>query len=252
MTLGEHNYAHELEPECWVLGHRERELKDVQYLYQDLIEKVRRASGEALVLAKMSSRVVKGCQQGYFNKERVPKLADFMLSRGFLSVDAIDDIMEGELKVKMEVGDAWDPGLHFKGMENAEALWKETVRKFKLKPFKRFMLSGPSGWYLKWVADVPSEDEHVELKEAKNRYDFEKLVSYCVALANDKGGRLVLGVSDKRPRQVVGTKAFEIPAKTVAGIYDRIGLRIEWEEIAHPFGRVLVFHVPSRPRVDGL
>ena len=28
------------------------------------------------------------------------------------------------------------------------------------------------------------EDEHLEFKEAKVRYDFEKLVKYCAALAN--------------------------------------------------------------------
>ena len=35
---------------------------------------------------------------------------------------------------------------------------------------------------------VRSEDEHLEFKAAENRYDFEELVDYCVALANE-GGR---------------------------------------------------------------
>lgn len=48
----------------------------------------------------------------------------------------------------------------------------------------------------KWLR-APSEDEHLEFKEAKNDYDFEKLVGYCVALANEGGGHMVLGVSDK-------------------------------------------------------
>jgi len=43
------------------------------------------------------------------------------------------------------------------------------------------------------------EDEHLEFKEAKNRYDFEELVKYCVALANEGGGTMILGVTDKRP-----------------------------------------------------
>jgi len=34
-----------------------------------------------------------------------------------------------------------------------------------------------------------SEDEHLEFKEAKERFDFEKLVKYCVALANEGGGK---------------------------------------------------------------
>jgi len=91
------------------------------------------------------------------------------------------------------------------------------------------------------------EREQLEFKEAKNRYDFEKLVSYCAALANEGGGKMVLGVTDKRPREVVGTSAFEEPGRTVAGIIDRLRLRIDWAELHHPDGRVLVFDVPSRP-----
>jgi ATP-dependent DNA helicase RecG len=40
------------------------------------------------------------------------------------------------------------------------------------------------------------EGEHFEFKEAKQRYDFEELVKYCVALANEGGGRMMLGVTD--------------------------------------------------------
>ena len=69
---------------------------------------------------------------------------------------------------------------------------------------------------------VRSEDEHLEFKSAENRYDFEELVDYCVALANEGGGRMLLGITDKVPRRVVGTKAFEVPERTVAGIYERL------------------------------
>lgn len=31
------------------------------------------------------------------------------------------------------------------------------------------------------------EDEHLEFKEAKSNFHFEKLVEYCVALANEGG-----------------------------------------------------------------
>lgn len=98
----------------------------------------------------------------------------------------------------------------------------------------------------KWMA-APSEDEHLEFKEAKNRFDFEKLVGYCVALANEGGGHMVLGVSDKPPRKVVGTAAFDIPERTVGGIYERLHFRVTWTELNHADGRVLVFSVPSRP-----
>lgn len=93
-----------------------------------------------------------------------------------------------------------------------------------------------------------SESEHVEFKEAKNRFDFEELVAYCVALANEGGGKMVMGVTDTPPRRVVGTRAFDVPERTVTGIHERIQMKVDWTEIAHPDGRVLVFDVPSRPQ----
>ncbi len=97
------------------------------------------------------------------------------------------------------------------------------------------------------LLSVRSEDEHLEFKSAENRYDFEALVDYCVALANEGGGRMILGVTDKVPRRVVGTKAFDVPERTVAGIYERLQLKVTFDEVPHPAGRVLVFQIPSRP-----
>lgn len=94
---------------------------------------------------------------------------------------------------------------------------------------------------------APSEGEHLEFKEAKNNFHFEKLVDYCVALANECGGHIVLGVSDKPPRKVVGTSVFDVPERTVGGIYERLHLKVICTELSHPDGRVLVFSVPSRP-----
>lgn len=91
------------------------------------------------------------------------------------------------------------------------------------------------------------EDNHLEFKEAKDGFHFEKLVEYCVALANEGGGKLILGITDKRPRRVVGSQAFRDLERTQAGLTERLRLRIDVECIKHPDGRVLVFHVPSRP-----
>lgn len=91
------------------------------------------------------------------------------------------------------------------------------------------------------------ENEHLEFKEAKQDFDFEELVRYCVALANEGGGKMILGVSDKMPRRVVGTQAFKNIERTKAGLTEHIRLRIDAEEVMHPNGRVLIFHVPSRP-----
>ena len=94
---------------------------------------------------------------------------------------------------------------------------------------------------------VRSEGERLEFKEVKNHADFEELVNYCVAIANEGGGRIVLGVTDKLPRRVVGTTVFDVPERTVAGVHERLHIKVTFDEVAHPDGRVLVFHVPSRP-----
>jgi ATP-dependent DNA helicase RecG len=95
-----------------------------------------------------------------------------------------------------------------------------------------------------WL-DAP-EGSHFEFKEAKQNYHFDKLVAYCVALANEGGGKIILGVTDKRPRSVVGTGAFAEPGRTEAGLHDRLHQRIPVEEVLLPEGRVLIVHVPGR------
>ena len=97
----------------------------------------------------------------------------------------------------------------------------------------------------KWLD--AKEDEHLECKEAKTNFHFETLVKYCVALANEVGGKMILGVTDKLPRTVVGSQAFLNLERTKAGLIEQLRLRVDVEEIQHPDGRVLVFQVPSRP-----
>ena len=90
------------------------------------------------------------------------------------------------------------------------------------------------------------EDAHLEFKEAKGGFHFEELVKYCVALANEGGGKIILGVTDARPRQIVGTAAFAEPGRTEAGLYQSLSRRVVVEEFLQPGKRVLIFHVPSR------
>lgn len=91
------------------------------------------------------------------------------------------------------------------------------------------------------------EDEHLEFKLAKNGFHFDELVKYCVALANERGGKIIFGVTDKRPRKIAGTTAFPELERTKIGLNQRIPLRIEVEEVLHPEGRVVIFTIPSRP-----
>ncbi|MFN0313952.1 MAG: helix-turn-helix domain-containing protein [Burkholderiales bacterium] len=98
-----------------------------------------------------------------------------------------------------------------------------------------------------WRA-VSSEHQRLEFKEAKTQFDNRKLYEYCVPLANEGGGHLLLGIADKPPRAVVGTSAFNDPVAMAEKLFGAVGFRVEIEAVAHPEGRVLVFHVPSRLR----
>lgn len=98
----------------------------------------------------------------------------------------------------------------------------------------------------RWL-NKPREDEHLEFKEAKQQYDTTKLLRYCVALGNEGGGHLVLGVTDKSPRKVVGTQAFQNTGDIKARILEALRFRVEITELQHPEGRVLVFEIPPRP-----
>ena len=106
----------------------------------------------------------------------------------------------------------------------------------------------------KWLL-APAEDEHLEFKEAKQGYDTTKLLEYCVALANEGGGYLVLGVTNKPPRQVVGSQAFASPTalnNIKARIVDKLKFRVDIRSLQHSHGRVLVFKVPPRPTGQAL
>lgn len=91
------------------------------------------------------------------------------------------------------------------------------------------------------------ENEHLEFKEARNNFHFDKLVKYCAALANEGGGSIVLGIGDKRPRRIVGTQAFEEIERTKAGLLEKLRFRVDIEEILIAGSRVLVVTAPPRP-----
>jgi predicted HTH transcriptional regulator len=83
----------------------------------------------------------------------------------------------------------------------------------------------------------PSEHQRLEFKEAKQQFDFKKLCQYCVALANEGGGVLLLG-----------TKACPDPISYAQKLFEAVGFRVDIDEVAHPDGRVVVFQMPPRPR----
>ena len=99
---------------------------------------------------------------------------------------------------------------------------------------------------IKELLNAP-EGAHYEFKEAKPRYDFVKAVQYCCALSNSGGGKFVLGITDKRPRMVVGSAAFEQPERTCKDLMDKLRVRVDFQLYEHDGKRVLVFEVARRP-----
>lgn len=101
------------------------------------------------------------------------------------------------------------------------------------------------------------EGEQYQFKEAKTRFDFGEAACCCCALANCGGGKLVFGITDKRPRQVVGSQAFDQPERTRKGLIDKLHVMVDFQLYEHEGKRVLVFDVASRPaglpvQVDGM
>ncbi len=78
------------------------------------------------------------------------------------------------------------------------------------------------------------------------------ILGYVVALCNEKGGLLVIGMDDKFPHKVIGTKQNEgCIGELEANIYRDTGIRPDiyelYENESDRQGRVLVIDVPSRP-----
>jgi ATP-dependent DNA helicase RecG len=107
---------------------------------------------------------------------------------------------------------------------------------------------------------LPAETEWVEFKEAKNNNDFDDLGRYFSALSNEanlKGqacGWLVFGVSNKPPRQIVGSNyRHQHPGleRLKSEIAQHTNHQITFQdihEVTTPQGRVVLFQIPPAPR----
>lgn len=113
---------------------------------------------------------------------------------------------------------------------------------------------------------LKESEDHVEFKEAKRNFDFNGgshvdpkerrhcILGYIAALANEKGGRLVFGMKDKYPHDVVGSSFAEGKIGDLEdAIYDKMQIRVRIDEEYEPSAdvedkkRVVIFNVPSRP-----
>lgn len=101
---------------------------------------------------------------------------------------------------------------------------------------------------LREAIKVPTETESIDFKEAKTSFNLAELCEYVSAFANEGGGTIVFGVTDRPPRQFVGTNAFGNPTKLREDVFSRINWRIRTKEF-HPDGRrVMVIETDAAPR----
>ena len=120
--------------------------------------------------------------------------------------------------------------------------------------------------YLHELSLKKESEDHVEFKEAKRDFNFDGgshtdpkkrrhcVLGYVAALANERGGRLVFGMKDKKPHDIVGTSFAQDKLGDLEDeIYERMKIRVPVTEEFEPSKdaddrkRVIIFHVPSRP-----
>ena len=119
---------------------------------------------------------------------------------------------------------------------------------------------------LRELSLLKESEDHIEFKEAKHNFNWDGgahkdpkerrhcILGYVAALANEKGGKLVFGMKDHWPHEVVGS-TFEqgnLGALEDA-IYNKMQIRVSVTEEFEPSEdapnkkRVVIFNVPSRP-----
>lgn len=97
-----------------------------------------------------------------------------------------------------------------------------------------------------------SEDK-VEYKKAKTQFNYKNsrrsILGYVTALANEGGGKLILGMTDTYPHEVVGTTYYkESEGQLEENIYRDQKIRVTIQQLFDKNGlRVLVIDVPTRP-----
>jgi ATP-dependent DNA helicase RecG len=110
------------------------------------------------------------------------------------------------------------------------------------------------------LKQLKESEDRVEFKAAEHNYPFaggshhsqeerrKCFLGYVVAFANEGGGRLVLGMTDKYPHNIVGS---DFAAGKVGALedetYSRLGIRVRMTELFENGRRVLVIDIPTRP-----
>jgi len=94
---------------------------------------------------------------------------------------------------------------------------------------------------LKSIIKKDSELENLEFKKAevdfsvlgggKTKRQKNSIYGYCVGIGNKGGGKLILGVTDKKPREITGTGLKTSLVDVRKKIYDILGMSITTDEL---------------------
>ncbi|HWQ63072.1 MAG TPA: RNA-binding domain-containing protein [Methanospirillum sp.] len=107
--------------------------------------------------------------------------------------------------------------------------------------------------------ELPSENEWLEFKEAKDSYDYDDIGKYFSALSNEANlhgkdaGWLIFGVTNKRPRRICGTGFRSTPPgldrlkESISHDTNHKITFIQIHELKTKEGRVLLFEIPPAP-----
>lgn len=110
------------------------------------------------------------------------------------------------------------------------------------------------------IKQLKESEDKVEFKAATHNFSYAGgehrdqeerrrcFLGYVVAFANEGGGRLILGMSDNEPHDVVGSDFAQGKVGALEDeTYSRLGIRVRMEELFENGLRVLITHIPSRP-----
>ena len=110
------------------------------------------------------------------------------------------------------------------------------------------------------LKNLKESEDKVEFKAAERNFPYaggshisqedrrKCFLGYVVAFANEGSGRLILGMSDNEPHNVVGSDFAQGKVGALEDeTYSRLAIRVRMEELYENGLRVLIAHIPSRP-----
>jgi hypothetical protein len=93
-----------------------------------------------------------------------------------------------------------------------------------------------------------SADEHERLEFKRTLLSTKGITEYAVALGNEGGGWLIIGVTNNKPRAIVGVReqSHDELLRIQSAVFDSAGIKIRLHPISTSTGWVLAIDIPSR------